>query len=315
MTRQLAPIGAGRMLRPLTPRELLLLVLLALAVLGCGGDETPTIPTGQPPTAGPVVQAPLPTDVYGAFAASADVPEIGPQGGNVVLVVPTYADDPERVALALQANGKLAIVSAHHVFGGPRETWGVDPAPGAQALAAPRAYQIQGATAVSVGGWLQTRDWMKPLEARGIVAAVYVVDEPLHNGIPAARRDEAIAIVRAAGYRTAVAEWIDRALITPARPPVDLYGVTCHWWPGYGSWSQERCLTAYRDHVAWDLVIGQGYDDYSFQLDPASFARWARMANETGKRGVLFWVARWPGQRGILDHDGYLAAFRAAGSL
>jgi hypothetical protein len=308
------------MVRPLTPRELLLLVLLALAVLGCGGEESVTGPeplSSVAPSMAPP-HAALPPHIFGAFASSADVPEIGPQGGNVVLVVPTYADDPERVALALQANGKVAIVSAHHVFGGPRETWGVDPAPGAQALAAPRAYQIHGATAVSVGGWLQTRDWMKPLEARGLVAAVYVVDEPLHNGIPAARRDEAIAIVHAAGYRTVVAEWVDRALITPARPPVDLYGVTCYSWPGPGSWSLDRCVEAYRTHPGWDLVFAQGFDlqqttGYNGAV-AAQIARWAALPRDFGRAGVLFWVARWPGQTGILDDPEMLAAYRKASS-
>jgi hypothetical protein len=281
----------GRMLRPLTPRELLLLVLLALAVLGCGGEESVTGPAPLPSVAPSMAppHAALPPHIFGAFASSADVPEIGPQGGNVVLVVPTYADDPERVALALQANGKVAIVSAHHVFGGPRETWGVDPAPGGQALAAPRAYQIHGATAVSVGGWLQTRDWMKPLEARGLVAAVYVVDE-----------------------------WVDRALITPARPPVDLYGVTCYSWPGPGSWSLDRCVEAYRTHPGWDLVFAQGFDlqqttGYNGAV-AAQIARWAALPRDFGRAGVLFWVARWPGQTGILDDPEMLAAYRKASS-
>ena len=261
------------------------------------------------PTPGPVVQATLPARVFGAFAASADVPEIAPQGGNAVLILPTYADDAERVALALQANGKVAIVSAHHVFSGPRDTWGVDATPGAQDEA-PRPYSFRGAAAVSVGGWARTREWMAPLEARGLVAAVYVVDEPLHNGLAAALRDEAIAIVRAAGFRTVVAEWIDLA-VRSSRPPADLFGVTCYDWPGEGSKTLAQCLTAYRDRPSWNLVVGQAYD-----LHPRNgsaeqqLEAWSALGRE--RAGVLFWVARWPGQTGILDQPEVLAAYRKA---
>jgi len=284
-------------------------VVLALAVGACGGHSL-TEPDSVVVAPGQVAQAALPPHIFGSFAASADVPEIGPQGGNVVLVVPSYSDDPERVAAALQANGKVAIVSAHHVFGGPRETWGVDPSPGAQALAAPRAYQIHGATAVSVGGWLQTQDWMKPLEARGLVAAVYVVDEPLHNGIAAARRDEAIAIVRAAGYRTVVGEWVDEASRN-GRAPSDLYGATCYDWPGFGSWTLERCREAYRTHPGWNLAIGQAFDLHARSgTADQQLSAWAVIGRE--RDGVVFWVARWPGQTGILDNPELLAAYRKA---
>ena len=266
-------------------RRIASVVVLAISVAACGGRSlTEPDPGVAAPPPGQVAQAALPPHIFGAFAASADVPEIGPQGGNVVVVVPSYSDDPERVALALQGNGKTAIVTAHHVFGNPRAGW--------------------------VAGWQQLREWMRPLEARGLVAAVYVVDEPLHNGIPAATRDEAIAIVRSAGYRTIVAEGIDRA-IGAARPPVDLYGVTCYDWPGYGGWSQARCLTAYRDRPSWDLVIGQGFD-----LHPRNgtaqqqLEAWAALGRE--RAGVLFWVARWPGQMGILDDGELLAAYREA---
>lgn len=266
-------------------------VLLALLLTGCGRGGAVSGPDPVTDAAAvvlPARQAALPARLYGAFTSSADVPEMAAQAGNVVLVVPTYADDPETVAAAIQANGKVAIVSMHHVFGGPRATWDA--------------------------GWARTREWMAPLESRGLVAAIYVIDEPLHAGIPAARRDEAIGIVRSAGYRTMLAEGVDRAIVS-ARPPVDLYGVTCYTWPGVGSWSQERCLTAYRDRPSWDLVIGQGYDlqqtrGYNGPV-AQQVARWAELGRARG--GVVFWVARWPGQTGILDDPEMRAAFNAAG--
>lgn len=259
--------------------------VLSVMFFGCGGSGSVVGPSDSPaPTPPPTSQrADLPSWIYGAFAASEDVPEAAAHAGSVVLVIPTYADDPRRVASALRANGKVAIVSAHHVFGGPKSGW--------------------------ESGWQKTKEWMAELP----VAAVLVVDEPLHNGIPAADRDEAIARVRADGYRTMTTETVDRALISGTRPPVDLFGSTCYYWPGPGSWSQDRCLTAYASHPSWDVVIGQSYDDYSFELDPASFSKWVQMARSSGKRGVLFWVWRWAEQRGIGDHDGYLRAFDAAG--
>lgn len=269
------------------------LTLTVVVALGCGRSGSVTGPDTDPaasvsPVTLPARQASIPAHLFGAFTSSADVPEMAAQAGNVVLVVPTYADDSELVAAAIQANGKVAVVSTHHVFGGPRATWDA--------------------------GWKRTREWMAPLEARGLVVAIYVVDEPLHAGIPAAVRDEAIAIVRAAGFKTMLAEGVDRAIVS-ARPPVDLYGVTCYTWPGVGSWSLERCLTAYRDRPSWNLVIGQGYDlqDTRGYNGPVQqqVARWAELGRQ--RSGVVFWVARWPGQTGILDDPEVRAAYNAAG--
>jgi predicted acyl esterase len=47
---------------------------------------------------------------------------------------------------------------------------------------------------------------MAPLEATGRVLGVYVIDEPLHNGISQGDAAAAVARVRADGYRTMVAE-------------------------------------------------------------------------------------------------------------
>jgi len=208
------------------------------------------------------------------------------QAGNVVLVVPSYADDPELVAAAIQANGKVAIVSMHHVFGGPRATWDT--------------------------GWARTRDWMAPLERRGLVAAVYAIDEPLHAGIPASRRDEAIGIVRSAGYRTMVAEWVDEALRNP-RPPSDLFGVTAYDWPGYGSWTIERATEAYRTHPDWNVAIGQGFDWHHRSGTPSQqIAKWAEIGRQ--RQGVLFWVWSWPSQEGIRDNAEATAAYNRESS-
>lgn len=264
-------------------RVLQLLALLAIvgALASCGGGQ-PTAPTQEPgPQAatGPV-QVPLPAHLYGAFVASADVPEAAAHAGNVVLVVPSYADRAADVTAALRATGKVAILSAHHVFGGPQAQW--------------------------EQGWAQTKAWAAGMP----VAAVLVVDEPLHGGIPAGVRDAAIARVRADGYTTMTTEGVDRAIAAP-RPPVDVYGVTCYWWPGPGSWSYDRCAAAYGDRPQWDLVIGQAWDDRGFEVKTATVRAWAALGRT--RRGTIFWVWRWAGQRGIADHDGYLRAYDEGG--
>jgi len=262
-------------------RSVALTVLVA--VIGCGGGSvtgpSPVSDSGEVPV---VTARVLPPSIYGAFVASADVPEAAANGGNVVLVLPSYRDDAEVVALALQANGQAAIVSAHHVFGGPRARW--------------------------EQGWSRTREWMAPLEERGLVAAVYVVDEPLHNGISEADRDAAILRVAADGFVTITAEGIQWAQ-RKARPPSDLFGVTGYDWPGAGGWAQYRCVERYAEHPEWDLVIGQAFD-----LHPRNgtarkqFRAWAELGRD--RAGVLFWVWRWDGQCGIGDDPALLAAYR-----
>ena len=259
-----------------------LLAGLCLALFACNGASV-TGPTPVDPEPVARVQARLPANIYGAFAASEDVPEMAAHGGNVVLVVPSFVDDANVVASALRANGKVAIVSAHHCFGSSKASW-------AQC-------------------WAQTQSWMDPLQQSGLVAAVYVVDEPFLNGIPADVRNEAIAIVRASGYTTVVAEWVQEA-IKNGRAPADYFGVTCYMWPGYGSWSMDRCENAYNSHPEWNLVIGQGFDVYEGAGNgdtQSQIARWVSLGRN--RSGVIFWVARWQGQTGILDDPALLAAY------
>jgi len=226
-------------------------------------------------------QKTMPLFAVGAFAASRDAPEAAAHEGNVVLVVPSYAEDAEAVALALEASDKQAILSAHHVFGGPRDQW--------------------------EDGWAQTLQWAAPLRSRGLVAAIYVVDEPLANGIPAAERDEAIAIVRTAGYKTMIAEYIGNARNDVTGPQqVDYYGVTAYDPP----LSLEQALTEYRNHPQWNFVVGQGFDLQSANGTPQQqFAAWIDVARDTRRAGVVFWVWRWPNQTGIADDPEYLAAY------
>lgn len=271
------------------------LAVLALSVLSaCGGSNAVTGPSPESTAPAPVRMAYLPGTVYGAFAESADVREAGANAGNVVLIVPSYVDDAARVADALQATGKVGILSAHHVFGNARATWDKD--------------------------WPRLKEWAAPLLERSLIAAVLVVDEPLHNGIPASTRDEAIAIVRRDGFRILQTEWVDQA-VTSSRPPADLYGVTCYYWSGVGSWSMDRCMEAYRTNPSWNLVIGQGWDvldrgtpagsrQYTGTVEE-QVRRWAEMGK--ARSGVLFWVWRWPGQTGIGDDPVLRSAYNREG--
>ena len=254
-----------------------------LILAGCGGStSSPTAPDSG--TQSPVLStrpAELPPVLYGMFAASADVPEAAANGGNVVLIVPSYADDAQAVAGALRANGKVAILSAHHVFGGHEATW--------------------------EAGWAQTLKWAEPF--REMIGAVYVVDEPIGNGISKATRDRAIARVKADGYKTMVADNVEWGLIH-GRAPSDYFGVTCYDWPGPGSWSLDRCREAYRTHPEWNVAIGQGFNWHHRSGSPYDQVRaWTEIGRQ--RQGVVFWVARWPGQTGILDDPEALAAYHA----
>lgn len=268
----------------------LLAGMLTVFLSGCGGGASVSGPSeigthqdAAGATQGPLDGSqvvPLPSKLYGAFVASLDVPEAAANGGSVVLVLPSYADDAREVASALRANGKVAILSTHHVFGGPKAGW--------------------------EAGYARTMEWAAPL--RGLVAAIYVVDEPLSWGMPRADLEAAIARVRRDGWRTMVAETAEIAL-KGYRPPVDLFGVTCYDWPGHGARTLEQCREAYRTHPEWNVAIGQGFDWHERSGTPAEQVRaWAEIGR--GRDGVVFWVWDWPGQVGLRVDQGALAAYR-----
>ena len=118
--------------------------------------------------------------------------------GSTTIIVPSWGDDAEGAARTLVERHAFALVSAHHCFGNPRREWEVC--------------------------WNKTRAWMAPIERTGRLLGVYVVDEPLHNGVTREAIEEAVAIVRAAGYRTMVAETF----------PCTIESVGCLRWTGSG---------------------------------------------------------------------------------
>jgi len=259
-------------------RVLFLLVGSALW-LGCGGHNpvAPT-PVESTPTTSATVASSVPPFMYGFFAASSDVPEI-PNWANTIIVVPSYSDDAALIAKSLEARGQVAILSAHHVFGNPKSMWPAE--------------------------WAHTQAWAAPFRSR--IVAVLVVDEPQGNGIPDAQRDEAIGIVRAAGFRTVTTERVEWA--GKGRPPVDYWGICCYDFPGPGGWTLDRCITAYQDHPDWNLVIGQGFDLQERNGSPTVQARrWAELARSHRKAGLLYWVWRWQGQTGAADNPELLSA-------
>ena len=76
----------------------------------------------------------------------------------------------------------------------------------------------------------------------------------------------------------------------------------------------DRCSVAYASHPEWNLVIGQGYDMYEGAGNgpkQEQIRRWAELG--AGRAGTIFWVARWPGQIGLLDDSDLLAAYDWAG--
>lgn len=178
--------------------------LLSLAV-GCGRGGGPTDPTaGQegafPAAGGPVYVAP-PGRMEGYFT-TARSHELWAAGSTQV-IVPSWGDPIGAAAVTMRERGVWAMVSAHHCFGGPPAGW--------------------------EECWAKTRAWMRPAEETGRVVGVYVVDEPLHNGVPKERVEAAIARVRADGYRVMVAETYAR-YAGGGRwvPPVDWFGLTAY---------------------------------------------------------------------------------------
>jgi hypothetical protein len=169
-------------------------------------------------------------------------------------------------------------------------------------------------------GWTSTKAWAEPFA--DLVAAVYVVDEPGHNGILSAQVSRAVERVRRDGYRTMIAETAQQATRGDyRRPAVDLFGTTCYDWPGFGSWTLERCREAYRTHPDWNVAIGQGFDWHvhggrqseGSESITSQMLGWAEIGRQ--RQGVVFWVWRWPGQEGIGDNSEALAAYRKGAGM
>jgi hypothetical protein len=171
------------------------------------------------------------------------------QPGQTYIVVPSWGEDAAAIAAELERKDAWALVSAHHVFGNPRHTW--------------------------AGDWARTRAWFQPIERSGRLLGVYVVDEPFHNGIAGGQAsiEDAVAMVRGAGYRTMIAETYAMWRRFHYRPPVDFFGIT-----GYEPDPFFRVQEAYADSKL-NVVFGSASEP----------AKWCSPAMTASKVGCFLW--------------------------
>ena len=240
---------------------LFFLCALVLAFTGCGGSGEVGGPSdGSSPA--PAVMAPVaPARMVGYFVTPAGARDAASPGG-VNIVLPSWGQDAGAVASSLVASNAFALVSAHHVFSNPPDTWERD--------------------------WQHTKEWMAPIQSTGRLLGIYVIDEPFGGEIRVSRGnvEAAVARVQADGYRTMVAEvfhWY-RAK-GQWRPPVTWFGVTAY----YDKFDYVE--DAYRNDPNLDVVFGTTQDE-----EP-----WRELAARRGKH-LFFWswdlgAARLGGER------------------
>lgn len=204
--------------------------LMALALAGCSSKASITGSDPVVTAAEPAPQVAPPARMDGYFATARSAGDWAP--GSTTIIVPSWGEDAAAAARALEAGRSFALVSAHHCFGGPRSAWDAC--------------------------WEKTRAWMAPIERTGRLLGVYVLDEPSHNGVPDDAILAAVATVRAAGYRTMIAEtyaryagaggWKARGFV----PPVDWFGLTAYDTPA--GWVADRYREDSRLNVAFILA-------------------------------------------------------------
>jgi len=264
----------------------LLVALAGLLVAGCGG-HSPTGPSSVPAAQGQggLAQAPPPTPAFllGYFARAEDAGD--PKPANWQIIPLQFSLDPEMVAKECLARRTLVTVAVHYVFMNPRATW---PA-----------------------SWKQAVAWMAPFKRLGILHSVYVLDEPTSAGLNRQWQEDALGIVRAAGYRTMMAEEYHWVNANPSngetyRPPVDIYAMTCY--PPHPAFN--KCADLYNARPDVNMVIGEAFSGMTADgeiYNPGDDQwRWYEAAKGSGKMGLAWWVWRWPSTVGAADDPAIL---------
>ncbi len=224
-------------------------VVILTTLAGCGGGSV-TAPTDvpEPTPAAPVAPPALMDGYFSTPRAAGAWTE-----GQTYVVIPSWGDDAQAAAAALSQRHAFALVSAHHCFSGKRAEWDAC--------------------------WAKTRAWMAPLEATGRVLGVYVIDEPLHNGVSHGAAAAAVARVRADGYRTMVAETYSMYAKTLRETGLrldfgaDWYGLTAY--DTKPEWVADR----YREDGRLNVVFCSSDDD----------ADGRRLAATARARGLFRW--------------------------
>lgn len=248
---------------------------------GCGGNHQAG-PTAVDPIADTVstpevrALATLPPYFEGFYVLGPDAHTVP---GNVEVLILSWGDDIEAIARVMATRGQLAFVSTHCcLWPGGR----FDPAQ-----------------------WERIEtEWLTPLRRAGVLAGVYLVDEPRINGISDDEVARGAAFVSAQGLPTMAVRANLNSKRLP-RLPVDYYSFTCYDFAGPGGTKKEWCRDEYR-RGAYDFVVGQAFDGGKGMPDQAY---WRETAREAGV-GIISWVWRWSGQTGCADDPACLATWR-----
>ena len=137
-------------------------------------------------------------------------------------------------------------------------------------------------------------EWIIPLERRGLLAGIYVVDEPGLYGISDEEVAKASTFFGEQAYPTmAVRSWGNRRL---GRLPVDYYSVT-----GYSFETKKEWVRDFHRTADTDFIVGQAFDaGVGYEKGIPDQAFWRETARIAGK-GIISWVWRWQHQTGCGD--------------
>lgn len=226
-----------------------MLVLAVMFLIGCGGSSVTgtdegIVSTGVPALSTPTVAPPPYMD--GFFATPRNTAHW--VEGKTYIVVPSWSDDVEAVKRALVEKHAFAFVSAHHCFGGKKDGW--------------------------ADCWARTREgWVKPIASTGRLLGVYVVDEPMHNGISSELAAGAVSVVAAQGYATMVAEAypqyarVARETGRPVDYGADWFGLTAY--NAKPEWLEDRM----HENPKLNVVFSLGTQSDEFEPVARKMAR------------------------------------------
>lgn len=244
------------------------LVVIALLAAACGGSVTGPTPV-EPPQDNPLPPlAPVPQTGFGFFVQGRDI-ENERIPGNIHILLLSWGDDVERIARNMRGNGQVGLVSTHCcLWGGGK-------------FDASRWTRIE-------------EEWLTPLRMHGVLAGIYLVDEPNGNGISVDNVVLGASHAENHGYPTfAATQWRFRRTVLP----VSAQATTAYEWAGPGGTKKEYARDWYRENNEW--IVGEAFNA-GRGMRASTFEFWRETAELT-RKPIINWVWRWPGQEGCGD--------------